>query len=199
MHIDYSKFINDVSAFHDITDTPNRDVPTKLSEAEIQLRCNLNREEDREFYEASVLHPSFFVAEGVDKIYVVAGTLVQMGLKDRINHRCEFLPFNNYWHGLELYDEMFLRAVQNNQLEAVVDASIAKIYLTCQILIDRKLDGCVMPMWDAIHGANMAKADPVTGKCRKREDGKVLKPEGWQPANILSTFHTWEASQTVTA
>jgi predicted HAD superfamily Cof-like phosphohydrolase len=26
---------------------------------------------------------------------------------------------------------------------------------------------------------NFAKIDPTTGKVRKREDGKVLKPEGW--------------------
>jgi predicted HAD superfamily Cof-like phosphohydrolase len=31
---------------------------------------------------------------------------------------------------------------------------------------------------------NFAKIDPATGKVRKREDGKVLKPEGWQPPNL---------------
>ena len=31
---------------------------------------------------------------------------------------------------------------------------------------------------------NFAKIDPDTGKVRKREDGKVLKPEGWQPPNL---------------
>jgi hypothetical protein len=34
---------------------------------------------------------------------------------------------------------------------------------------------------------NFAKIDAVTGKVRKREDGKVLKPEGWQ-APELSQF-----------
>jgi predicted HAD superfamily Cof-like phosphohydrolase len=43
-------------------------------------------------------------------------------------------------------------------------------------------------VWRAIHEANMAKADPVTGKVTKREDGKVLKPDGWQPANIKALF-----------
>lgn len=195
MYIDYQKFIGDVAAFHIITDTPNRDVPTKLSEAEIQLRCNLNTEEDREFYEASVLHPSSFVAEAVDKVYVVAGTLVQTGQKTLLPRSIEFLPIKSWWEGLRIYDEMFLNAVRNNQLELIADASMAKIYLTIQILMDRKLDGCFLPMWEAIHGANMAKADPVTGKCRKRDDGKVLKPEGWQPADILGTYHTWEAAK----
>ena len=34
------------------------------------------------------------------------------------------------------------------------------------------------PLWDAVHAANMAKAGgPVV-------DGKVKKPEGWQPPDI---------------
>ena len=35
-------------------------------------------------------------------------------------------------------------------------------------------------MFAAIHAANLAKC--VDGKVVRREDGKILKPEGWQPA-----------------
>lgn len=38
--------------------------------------------------------------------------------------------------------------------------------------------------WKEVMRTNFAKVDPVTGKVRKREDGKVLKPEGWQPPNL---------------
>ncbi len=38
--------------------------------------------------------------------------------------------------------------------------------------------------WHEVMRTNFAKVDPVTGKVRKREDGKVLKPEGWQPPNL---------------
>lgn len=38
--------------------------------------------------------------------------------------------------------------------------------------------------WNEVMRTNFAKIDPVTGKVRKREDGKVLKPEGWQPPNL---------------
>jgi hypothetical protein len=31
---------------------------------------------------------------------------------------------------------------------------------------------------------NFAKVDAVTGKVKKREDGKVLKPEGWKAPNL---------------
>jgi predicted HAD superfamily Cof-like phosphohydrolase len=30
----------------------------------------------------------------------------------------------------------------------------------------------------------MAKIDPTTGKVLRREDGKILKPEGWQPPSL---------------
>jgi predicted HAD superfamily Cof-like phosphohydrolase len=41
--------------------------------------------------------------------------------------------------------------------------------------------------WKEVMDTNFAKIDPTTGKVIKREDGKVLKPEGWQ-APKLSNF-----------
>ena len=38
--------------------------------------------------------------------------------------------------------------------------------------------------WDAVVKTNMAKVDPLTGKVRRREDGKILKPEGWAPPDM---------------
>lgn len=38
--------------------------------------------------------------------------------------------------------------------------------------------------WSAVFRSNMAKVDPVTGKVRRRDDGKVLKPEGWQAPDL---------------
>lgn len=38
--------------------------------------------------------------------------------------------------------------------------------------------------WNEVMRTNFAKVDPVTGKVRKREDGKVLKPEGWEPPKL---------------
>jgi predicted HAD superfamily Cof-like phosphohydrolase len=40
-------------------------------------------------------------------------------------------------------------------------------------------------VFDIVHAANMAKRDPITNKFIRREsDGKVIKPNGWQPPNI---------------
>ena len=38
--------------------------------------------------------------------------------------------------------------------------------------------------WKEVMDTNFAKIDPETGKVRKREDGKVLKPEGWKAPEL---------------
>jgi len=38
--------------------------------------------------------------------------------------------------------------------------------------------------WEEVMRTNFAKIDPDTGKVRKREDGKVLKPEGWKAPDL---------------
>ena len=38
--------------------------------------------------------------------------------------------------------------------------------------------------WKEVMKTNFAKIDSETGKVRKREDGKVLKPLGWTPPNL---------------
>jgi predicted HAD superfamily Cof-like phosphohydrolase len=38
--------------------------------------------------------------------------------------------------------------------------------------------------WKEVMRTNFAKVDSETGKVRKREDGKVLKPQGWVAPNL---------------
>ncbi len=38
--------------------------------------------------------------------------------------------------------------------------------------------------WKEVMTTNLAKIDKETGKVRKREDGKVLKPTGWVPPDL---------------
>jgi predicted HAD superfamily Cof-like phosphohydrolase len=38
--------------------------------------------------------------------------------------------------------------------------------------------------WKEVMSTNFAKIDHETGKVRKREDGKVLKPLGWVPPEL---------------
>lgn len=42
----------------------------------------------------------------------------------------------------------------------------------------------VKEAWDEVADSNLAKIDTKTGKVIKREDGKVLKPEGWKPPEL---------------
>jgi hypothetical protein len=63
----------------------------------------------------------------------------------------------------------------------------------CMDMIWVILGYCYMKGWDVkgawneVARSNLAKINPETGKVTKREDGKVLKPEGWTPPN-LTTF-----------
>lgn len=38
--------------------------------------------------------------------------------------------------------------------------------------------------WQEVMRTNFAKVDPITGKIRKRSDGKILKPDDWTPPNL---------------
>jgi predicted HAD superfamily Cof-like phosphohydrolase len=42
-------------------------------------------------------------------------------------------------------------------------------------------------VWDAVHASNMAKRGPDKQVIR-RADGKILKPEGWQPPDIAAVL-----------
>lgn len=64
------------------------------------------------------------------------------------------------------------------QLDALVDILVVAIGALHSLGADG--DGA----WNEVMRTNFAKIDPATGKVRKREDGKVLKPEGWAPPNL---------------
>lgn len=66
------------------------------------------------------------------------------------------------------------------QADAAVDAWVYLLNGFCKQGVD------LSRVFDLVHQANMAKRDPRTGEFIKREsDGKIMKPEGWQPPNII--------------
>jgi predicted HAD superfamily Cof-like phosphohydrolase len=73
---------------------------------------------------------------------------------------------------------------ENNTVE-ILDALIDIIVVTVGAINSMGADG--PGAWDEVMKTNFAKIDNITGKVRKREDGKVLKPEGWK-APELSKF-----------
>jgi predicted HAD superfamily Cof-like phosphohydrolase len=44
--------------------------------------------------------------------------------------------------------------------------------------------------WAEVMRSNLDKIDPITGFVKKREDGKVLKPEGWKPPELEQFLQT---------
>ena len=85
----------------------------------------------------------------------------------------------------EVNNELF-PAMMENDLPGIADAIGDSIY----VLIGTALEyGIPLDMvWNTIQAANMAKVDPVTGLVNRRADGKILKPEGWTPPNIIGVL-----------
>lgn len=64
------------------------------------------------------------------------------------------------------------------QADALVDA----IYYICDTAVRHGMN--LDRVFEIVHGANMQKV--VDGRVIRRDDGKILKPEGWQdPAPLL--------------
>ena len=55
--------------------------------------------------------------------------------------------------------------------------------------LERTLKIPQQDVWNEVARSNLAKIDGETGKVLKRNDGKVLKPEGWTPPDIKSILN----------
>lgn len=63
-----------------------------------------------------------------------------------------------------------------------IDACFDMIWVIVGYMLSRGWD--CDKIWDEGALSNLKKIDKATKKVLKREDGKVLKPEGWQPPNF---------------
>jgi predicted HAD superfamily Cof-like phosphohydrolase len=125
-----SKFVDDVRAFHLVTDTPVLASPQIPNADRILLRKRLIDEEvNVELFTAMKENSIVEIADAIaDSIYVLIGTALEYGIP----------------------------------LDAV---------------------------WGEVQISNMAKVDLDTGKVRRREDGKVLKSEGWTKPDIRKALY----------
>lgn len=87
---------------------------------------------------------------------------------------------------LKLIEEEFkelqeARSMNNDveELDALVDILVVTIGAIHSAGFDAE------GAWKEVMKTNFAKINKETGKVRKREDGKVLKPVGWEPPNLL--------------
>ena len=69
-------------------------------------------------------------------------------------------------------------AVNNNDQVETLDALIDILVVTIGAI--HSLGADAEGAWKEVMSTNFAKIDSESGKVRKREDGKVLKPLGWK-------------------
>jgi len=67
---------------------------------------------------------------------------------------------------------------QVDELDALIDILVVTIGAIHSMGADAE------GAWNEVMITNFAKIDRETGKVRKREDGKVLKPEGWKAPEL---------------
>jgi predicted HAD superfamily Cof-like phosphohydrolase len=74
--------------------------------------------------------------------------------------------------------ELWDSTTREDDLDALIDILVVTIGALHSIGAD------VEGAWREVMGTNQAKINPRTGRVNKREDGKVLKPEGWKPPEL---------------
>ena len=81
----------------------------------------------------------------------------------------------------EEYDELRV-AIANKDAVETLDALVDILVVTIGAINSMGADG--EGAWREVMATNFAKIDRQLGKVRRREDGKVLKPEGWEPPKL---------------
>lgn len=95
--------------------------------------------------------------------------------------------FNMYLTLIEEEADELGEAIKNHDQEETLDALIDILVVTIGAIHSAGFDA--ENAWREVMATNFAKIDKETGKVRKREDGKVLKPTGWHPP-VLSPYLT---------
>ena len=105
---------------------------------------------------------------------------------ERFGSACDQEPNeSNYKMYLNLIKEEYeelQEAVDTNDKVEQLDALIDILVVTMGAIRAAGWNG--EAAWKEVMNTNFAKIDPDTGKVRKREDGKVLKPEGWKAPEL---------------
>jgi predicted HAD superfamily Cof-like phosphohydrolase len=84
-------------------------------------------------------------------------------------------------------DELWAANAAANPTECL-DALIDIMVVTIGAIHSLGVDG--EGAWAEVMRSNLDKIDPITGFVKKREDGKVLKPEGWKPPELDQFIQT---------
>ena len=83
---------------------------------------------------------------------------------------------------MDLIDEEYKELKDANDDVETLDALIDILVVTIGAIHSAGFDG--EGAWKEVMMTNFAKIDRDTGRVRKREDGKVLKPVGWTAPDL---------------
>ena len=83
----------------------------------------------------------------------------------------------------EEFNELIDSKTKIDDLDALIDILVVTIGAIHSLGADAE------GAWKEVMATNFAKIDKETGKVRKREDGKVLKPQGWTPPDLNPHLH----------
>ena len=76
----------------------------------------------------------------------------------------------------------YAEAARGGDLVEVLDALADIAYILAGTVINHGMQYVFDDAFSEVHRSNLAKL--VDGKVLRREDGKVMKPENWQPPNL---------------
>lgn len=76
----------------------------------------------------------------------------------------------------------YAEAARSGDLVEVLDALADIAYILAGTVINHGMQEVYDEAFSEVHRSNMAKL--VNGRVIRREDGKVMKPEGWQPPQL---------------
>ena len=92
------------------------------------------------------------------------------------------LQYNMYLNLIKEEVQELQDAVDQDDKVEQLDALIDILVVTVGAIHSLGADG--EGAWNEVMATNFAKIDAETGKVRKREDGKILKPEGWKTPEL---------------
>ena len=90
--------------------------------------------------------------------------------------------FDMYTRLIDEEVEELKEAIADDDRVEMLDALLDILVVTVGAIHSMGADG--EGGWDEVMATNFAKIDPETGKVRKRADGKILKPDNWQPPKL---------------
>jgi predicted HAD superfamily Cof-like phosphohydrolase len=91
-----------------------------------------------------------------------------------------------YALGKEELDE-YLEAAINNDVVETLDSFADQLYILLGSIVKHGMQDMIIPAFNLVHENNMKKLGP-DGKPIFREDGKIIKPAGFEKVELKTLF-----------